>query len=171
MHVLMSAGTSWYASVLLVVNAGLGAGLLNFPAAYHQCGGIVIAVSMQAVSFCVIYADWSFWIHFLYCLWMYGNVRFVKTEIPFICYFMIICFRFCTVNKEINVLFMLSLLNVIETVLCDDNVFYVCRFWPCSYWYQWLFWCTVLKYTTAPPTKMLCLLVAAMQHTACVRSL
>lgn len=48
---LMTAGTSWYASVFLVVNAGLGAGLLNFPAAYHQCGGIVVAVSIQAVRF------------------------------------------------------------------------------------------------------------------------
>lgn len=47
--VLTLAGSSWYASVFLVVNAGLGAGLLNFPAEYHQCGGIVVAVSIQAV--------------------------------------------------------------------------------------------------------------------------
>jgi len=49
--VLTMVGSSWYASVFLVVNAGLGAGLLNFPAAYHQCGGIVVAVSIQAVCF------------------------------------------------------------------------------------------------------------------------
>ena len=42
-------GTAWYWSVFLVVNAALGAGLLDFPAAYHQCGGIVVAVSIQAV--------------------------------------------------------------------------------------------------------------------------
>lgn len=55
-YVLTFAGTSWYASVFLVVNAGLGAGLLNFPAEYHQCGGIVVAVSIQAVrlfGFCI----------------------------------------------------------------------------------------------------------------------
>jgi len=50
-HALTFAGTSWYASVFLVVNAGLGAGLLNFPAEYHECGGIVVAVSIQAVRF------------------------------------------------------------------------------------------------------------------------
>ena len=60
------AGTSWYASVFLIVNAGLGAGLLNFPAEYHQCGGIVVAVSIQAVRLCLflcihfLFADLSF---------------------------------------------------------------------------------------------------------------
>ena len=44
------AGSSWYASVFLVVNAGLGAGLLNFPAAFSQCGGIAVAVGVQVVS-------------------------------------------------------------------------------------------------------------------------
>ena len=53
---LTLAGTSWYASVFLVVNAGLGAGLLNFPAEYHQCGGIVVAVSIQAVRLYLLFA-------------------------------------------------------------------------------------------------------------------
>lgn len=51
----MIVGTSWYASVFLVVNAGLGAGLLDFPAAYHQCGGIVVAISIQAVRLIFVF--------------------------------------------------------------------------------------------------------------------
>ncbi|XP_061196887.1 sodium-coupled neutral amino acid transporter 7-like [Saccostrea echinata] len=42
-------GSSWYASVFLVVNAALGAGLLNFPDAYQQAGGVLIAVLIQAI--------------------------------------------------------------------------------------------------------------------------
>ena len=47
---LLFSGSSWFASVFLVVNAALGAGLLNFPQAYHDAGGVVIAVLIQAVS-------------------------------------------------------------------------------------------------------------------------
>lgn len=50
MNVFIVTGTSWYASIFLVVNAALGAGLLNFPDAYHQAGGVVIALAVQAVS-------------------------------------------------------------------------------------------------------------------------
>ena len=49
-RVFVFTGTSWYATVFLVVNAALGAGLLNFPKAYDQSGGIVVAVIVQAVS-------------------------------------------------------------------------------------------------------------------------
>jgi len=52
---ILIVGTSWYASVFLVVNAGLGAGLLNFPAAYHQCGGIIVAISIQGVRFILVF--------------------------------------------------------------------------------------------------------------------
>ncbi|XP_050725311.1 putative sodium-coupled neutral amino acid transporter 7 [Eriocheir sinensis] len=34
-------GISWYKAVFLIVNAALGAGLLNFPRAFHEAGGIV----------------------------------------------------------------------------------------------------------------------------------
>lgn len=51
-HSLNYSGTSWFASVFLVVNAALGAGLLNFPDAYQQAGGVLIAVLIQAV--CVL---------------------------------------------------------------------------------------------------------------------
>ncbi len=44
------SGSTWYASVFLVVNAALGAGLLNFPAAYDKSGGILVAVVIQFVS-------------------------------------------------------------------------------------------------------------------------
>jgi hypothetical protein len=36
--------------VFLIINAALGAGLLNFPQAFEQAGGIVTAVIVQAVS-------------------------------------------------------------------------------------------------------------------------
>ncbi|ESO03195.1 hypothetical protein HELRODRAFT_192132 [Helobdella robusta] len=36
-------GTSWYISIFLVVNIIIGGGLLNFPQAYHQSGGILVA--------------------------------------------------------------------------------------------------------------------------------
>jgi len=42
-------GTSWYVSVCLVVNAALGAGLLNFPHAFHAAGGVESALSVQVV--------------------------------------------------------------------------------------------------------------------------
>ncbi|XP_060068570.1 sodium-coupled neutral amino acid transporter 7-like [Ylistrum balloti] len=42
-------GSTWYASVFLVVNAALGAGLLNFPDAYHKAGGVMVAVIIQAI--------------------------------------------------------------------------------------------------------------------------
>ncbi|GFN95859.1 sodium-coupled neutral amino acid transporter [Plakobranchus ocellatus] len=42
-------GSGWFASAFLVVNAALGAGLLNFPLAYHQAGGVLMAVVMQSV--------------------------------------------------------------------------------------------------------------------------
>ena len=43
------SGSSWFASVFLVVNAALGAGLLNFPQAYQQAGGVLTAIVIQAV--------------------------------------------------------------------------------------------------------------------------
>jgi len=45
----VETGTSWYVSVFLVVNAALGAGLLNFPHAFHAAGGVVSALSVQIV--------------------------------------------------------------------------------------------------------------------------
>ncbi|KAJ8303160.1 hypothetical protein KUTeg_019556 [Tegillarca granosa] len=42
-------GSSWFSSVFLVVNAALGAGLLNFPDAYQQAGGVLVAVLIQAI--------------------------------------------------------------------------------------------------------------------------
>lgn len=44
---LRPTGSSWFASGFLVINAALGAGLLNFPAAYNDAGGITVALSIQ----------------------------------------------------------------------------------------------------------------------------
>jgi len=42
-------GTSIIGTIFLVVNAALGAGLLNFPQAFDQAGGIEVAMIVQAV--------------------------------------------------------------------------------------------------------------------------
>ncbi|XP_060563869.1 sodium-coupled neutral amino acid transporter 7-like [Ruditapes philippinarum] len=49
-------GSSWYSSVFLVVNAALGAGLLNFPEAYHEAGGVIVAIVVQAIFLVFIVA-------------------------------------------------------------------------------------------------------------------
>lgn len=41
--------TSPYGAVFIVVNAALGAGLLNFPAAFYMAGGVVAGVVLQMV--------------------------------------------------------------------------------------------------------------------------
>ena len=41
-------GTSTIATIFLIVNAALGAGLLNFPKAFDQAGGVLVAVLVQA---------------------------------------------------------------------------------------------------------------------------
>lgn len=41
-------GTNTLYTVFLIVNAALGAGLLNFPMAFHEAGGIAVAASVQA---------------------------------------------------------------------------------------------------------------------------
>jgi amino acid permease len=48
----VAAGSSGLSAVFLIINAALGAGLLNFPQAFEQAGGIVTAVIVQAVSTC-----------------------------------------------------------------------------------------------------------------------
>jgi len=48
-EVRIQSGSGWLGSAFLVVNAALGAGLLNFPIAYHQAGGVLIAVVIQSV--------------------------------------------------------------------------------------------------------------------------
>ena len=45
-----SGKTSSFGAVFIVVNACIGAGLLNFPAAYQAAGGIAVGTSMQLVS-------------------------------------------------------------------------------------------------------------------------
>ncbi|XP_064467041.1 sodium-coupled neutral amino acid transporter 7-like [Ornithodoros turicata] len=41
--------SSWYAAVFLIINAALGAGLLDFPQAFDQAGGIAASLILQAV--------------------------------------------------------------------------------------------------------------------------
>jgi len=50
-----STGISWYFAVFLIVNAALGAGLLNFGKAYDNAGGILISTLMQVVLVSIIF--------------------------------------------------------------------------------------------------------------------
>ena len=43
------SGTNTIYTVFLIVNAALGAGLLNFPKSYDNAGGIVVAIIVQTV--------------------------------------------------------------------------------------------------------------------------
>jgi hypothetical protein len=47
-----SAGISWYFAVFLIVNAALGAGLLNFAKAFDNAGGILISSIIHLVRSC-----------------------------------------------------------------------------------------------------------------------
>lgn len=45
-----TAGVSSLGAVFIVVNAALGAGLLNFPAAFNMAGGVTAGLVLQMVS-------------------------------------------------------------------------------------------------------------------------
>lgn len=45
-----TAGVSSLGAVFIVVNAALGAGLLNFPAAFNMAGGVTAGVMLQMVK-------------------------------------------------------------------------------------------------------------------------
>lgn len=45
---LILSGTSTLGTIFLIVNAALGAGLLNFPKAFDQAGGVEVALVVQA---------------------------------------------------------------------------------------------------------------------------
>ncbi len=42
-------GTGWLSAAMLIINAALGAGLLNFPQAFHAAGGLVVGTTIQLV--------------------------------------------------------------------------------------------------------------------------
>ena len=53
------SGTSDLFTVFLIVNAALGAGLLNFPKAFDEAGGITVAILVQvAMLLFIIVALW-----------------------------------------------------------------------------------------------------------------
>lgn len=47
---LEGGDTSAFAGTMMIINAALGAGLLNFPSAFHEAGGVVAANAVQFVS-------------------------------------------------------------------------------------------------------------------------
>ena len=52
-------GVPVWRAVFLIVNAALGAGILNFPQAYAECGSIATAVTIQMVSAMCCYLVWQ----------------------------------------------------------------------------------------------------------------
>jgi sodium-coupled neutral amino acid transporter 7/8 len=52
-------GTSVLGAVFLIVNAALGAGLLNFPQAYGQAGGVLTAMSIQVRPLFLLGTDYG----------------------------------------------------------------------------------------------------------------
>lgn len=48
-QIIIKDGTSWKGCIFLVVNAALGAGLLNFPEAFHLSGGFAVAIPIQII--------------------------------------------------------------------------------------------------------------------------
>ncbi|GIY39327.1 putative sodium-coupled neutral amino acid transporter 7 [Caerostris extrusa] len=50
------AGTSWPVAAFLLVNAALGAGVLNYPYAYDKAGGVVFAAFLQIIMMVVLIA-------------------------------------------------------------------------------------------------------------------
>ena len=53
---MLQGGTSTIATIFLIVNAALGAGLLNFPKAFDQAGGVLVAVLVQVVSWTIYFS-------------------------------------------------------------------------------------------------------------------
>ena len=43
------SGTNTIYTIFLIVNAALGAGLLNFPKSFDEAGGILVALIVQAI--------------------------------------------------------------------------------------------------------------------------
>ena len=43
------AGTGTLSTIFLIINAALGAGLLNFPKAFDQAGGVEVAIVVQLI--------------------------------------------------------------------------------------------------------------------------
>lgn len=46
----LQTGVSWGVAAFLLINTALGAGMLNYPYAYNQIGGVLAATLMQIVS-------------------------------------------------------------------------------------------------------------------------
>ena len=66
---MLQGGTSTVATIFLIVNAALGAGLLNFPKAFDQAGGVLVAVLVQVIPPLTMYfQQWDFaGLDFIFC--------------------------------------------------------------------------------------------------------
>lgn len=57
-EVTTNYGISWYFAVFLIVNAALGAGLLNFAKAFDNAGGILVSTVIHLVCFTILFLSY-----------------------------------------------------------------------------------------------------------------
>ncbi|KAI8746444.1 sodium-coupled neutral amino acid transporter 7 [Biomphalaria glabrata] len=133
-QVKVQTGSGWFGSAFLVVNAALGAGLLNFPIAYHQAGGVVSAVLVQ--SFFLVFVIMALMI-LGYCSDIkkcntYQDVVYSvcgpKAQLACAISVMLYCFGTCiTFLIIIGDQWELFFLQVAKTLYCDSSPIYMSR--------------------------------------------
>lgn len=57
-EVTTNYGISWYFAVFLIVNAALGAGLLNFAKAFDNAGGILVSTVIHLVGLTILFLSY-----------------------------------------------------------------------------------------------------------------
>ncbi|KAH9509507.1 hypothetical protein Btru_046064 [Bulinus truncatus] len=132
--VKVQTGSGWFGSAFLVVNAALGAGLLNFPIAYHQAGGVLSAVLVQ--SFFLVFIIMALLI-LGYCSDIkkcntyqdvVNSVCGPKAQLACAISVMLYCFGTCiTFLIIIGDQWELFFLQVDKTLYCDSSPIYMSR--------------------------------------------
>ena len=97
-----SGKTSTFGAIFIVVNACIGAGLLNFPAAYQAAGGIAVGTSMQLVS--LFFLSVGLYVLLSDCLFVEAQhlsvsviycVLVCVSSCLFVCCLSVVCLLFC----------------------------------------------------------------------------
>ncbi|XP_059158344.1 sodium-coupled neutral amino acid transporter 7-like [Physella acuta] len=127
-------GSGWFVSAFLVVNATLGAGILNFPMAYHQAGGVLAAVIVQTVL--MVFVVIAIYI-VCYCADTKGSNTYQDVVLSICgpkaqlaCAISIAITEFCTcitflivISDQWEIIF----LNLSYDLYCNSNPFYMTR--------------------------------------------
>lgn len=91
-------GTPWYISIFIIVNSILGAGMLNFPSAFHESGGIVSSVVCQLVVTVILVFSL---IGFVRCAQLFNSASyqdvigsFLGRKMSFLCSVLVLLYTF-----------------------------------------------------------------------------